>query len=54
MICVEGTWLWPYETKDISEAYTEFTDWSENMANSNWYRNADGSSKHTAGSVINR
>ncbi len=54
MICVEGTWWWPHESKFISEAYTEFETWVKDATNNTWYHDAEGNRKHTDGSVIER
>lgn len=54
MICVEGSWMWPYESKFISEAYLEFETWIKDASHTSWYKGADGNSKHTEGSVIKR
>ena len=54
MICVEGSWMWPYESKFISEAYPEFEIWIKDASHTSWYKGADGNSKHTEGSVIKR
>lgn len=54
MICVEGTWWWPHESKFISEAYTEFETWVKDATNNTWYHDATGNRKHTDGSVIER
>jgi len=36
MICVPGSWKWPTERTNISDAYSDFGSWGKNYAYTDW------------------
>lgn len=44
MICVPGSWAWPYERTDIQSAYNDFTKWvqDEQPFGAAWWKNVTG------------
>lgn len=41
IICVPGNWLWPLERQPIEQAYPDFSKWSQNAQNYEWYKNVN-------------
>ena len=38
IFCVPGSWAWPTERTPIQEAYPQFSNWSANTNNIEWYK----------------